>query len=106
MTNLISNALKFVAPGAPPHVNIQWEAKAGRVRLSVKDNGIGIPPEYQGKLFRVFERLVNDEQYPGTGIGLAIVRRAIERMGGEVGVVSGKGSGSTFWIELPSVTKG
>lgn len=72
------------------------------VRLWVEDNGIGIAPEYQERIFRVFERLHGIETYPGTGIGLAIVRKGMERMGGRVGVESQPGRGSRFWIELPA----
>jgi signal transduction histidine kinase len=65
------------------------------------DNGIGIAPEHQEQIFHVFERLHGMEQFPGTGIGLAVVRRGVERMGGHVGVESAVGAGSRFWIELP-----
>jgi PAS domain S-box-containing protein len=100
MTNLISNAAKFVAPGVEPRIRIRSEMKGNSVRLWVEDNGIGIEPEYQGKLFKVFERIHSRETYPGTGIGLAIVRRALERMGGRWGVESAPGEGSKFWIEM------
>jgi PAS domain S-box-containing protein len=75
------------------------------IRLWIEDNGIGIAPENQDRIFRVFERLHGIETYPGTGIGLAIVRKAIERMGGQVGVESELGQGSRFWIELQSANK-
>jgi signal transduction histidine kinase len=68
----------------------------------VSDDGIGIPADSQGKLFKVFERLGAAKDYPGTGIGLAIVRRAVDRMGGECGVESEEGRGSRFWITLPA----
>jgi signal transduction histidine kinase len=67
----------------------------------VEDNGIGIREEHAGKLFQPFVRLVNGEEFPGTGIGLAIVRKGIERMGGTVGVESDLAKGSCFWFELP-----
>jgi PAS domain S-box-containing protein len=101
LTNLISNAIKFVPAGVEPTANIRAEAQNGRVRLWVEDNGIGITPDLHGKLFQMFERLVKAEEYPGTGIGLAIVRKAVERMGGEVGLESQPGQGSRFWIDLP-----
>jgi signal transduction histidine kinase/CHASE3 domain sensor protein len=73
------------------------------VRLWIEDNGIGIAPEHQQRIFRVFERLHGIESYPGTGIGLAIVRKGLERMGGYAGVESQAGQGSRFWIDLPKV---
>jgi signal transduction histidine kinase len=100
ISNLISNALKFVAPGETPSVRISAESSQGRVLLSVEDKGIGIDPEHEQRIFRVFERLHGGEVYPGTGIGLAIVRKGVERMNGQVGVESKPGKGSHFWIEL------
>jgi PAS domain S-box-containing protein len=103
ITNLVSNAAKFVPEARNPVVRIRSERrKAGRVRLWIEDNGIGIAAEHLGRLFKVFERLHARDTYPGTGIGLAIVRRALERMGGGSGVESTPGEGSRFWIELES----
>jgi signal transduction histidine kinase len=73
----------------------------GSLRLSIRDEGIGIAKHHQERIFQVFERLHDREAYPGTGIGLAIVKRGMERMGGSYGLESDLGSGSTFWIELP-----
>jgi signal transduction histidine kinase len=100
ISNLISNALKFTAPGVAPRVSVNAELRNKRVRLWVEDNGIGVAPEYQERIFGVFQRLHKAEEYPGTGIGLAIVRRAMERMKGRSGVESSPGKGSRFWIEL------
>jgi PAS domain S-box-containing protein len=101
-TNLISNGLKFVPSGVSPQVRVTSEAGTdGLIRTWVEDNGIGIAPEYHEKIFQVFERLNDAASYPGTGIGLAIVRRAVGRMGGRVGVESVEGKGSRFWVELP-----
>jgi signal transduction histidine kinase len=104
--NLISNALKFVAPDVRPRVRIWAEpaagAGAGWVRLWVADNGIGIAPQHRERIFGVLERLHGAEAYPGTGIGLAIVRRGVHRLGGRVGVESTPGRGSRFWLELPA----
>ncbi len=102
VTNLLSNAIKFVAPGAKPQVRLWADRLGDRVRLWVEDNGIGIPEEHLERIFRPFERLHGIEAYPGTGIGLAIVQRGVERMGGRIGVESEPGRGSRFWIELPS----
>jgi signal transduction histidine kinase len=102
--NLMGNALKFVQPKAPPKVELWTEAHDSMVRLYVKDNGIGIKPSHLNKLFQPFVRLVNGAEYPGTGIGLAIVRKAVERMGGKVGVESEPGKGSCFWIDLPAAS--
>ena len=101
VSNLISNAIKFVASDTVPQIEIESEIKADMVRLLIKDNGIGIKPEHQKRIFRVFERLHGNESYPGTGIGLAIVQKGITRLSGKVGVESKLGCGSLFWIDLP-----
>jgi PAS domain S-box-containing protein len=100
LAHLVSNALKFVQPNQPPRIRIQAHAKDGTVRLSVEDNGIGIDPRYQDRVFRVFERLHKTDEYPGTGIGLAIVHKAAERIDATVGLRSTPGQGSTFWVDL------
>ena len=106
LNNLISNAVKFVGPGDRPVVSVHAELRSGRVRLWIVDNGIGIAPEHRNRIFDPFQRLHGVEAYPGTGIGLAIVRRAVTRMGGDCGVESELGHGSRFWIELRSVEQG
>jgi PAS domain S-box-containing protein len=98
--NLISNALKFTRNGVPPRILIYPENQGGFVRIWVEDNGIGVPPEQVTRIFKVFERLNPD--VPGTGIGLALVAKGIERMGGKAGVMPVPGGGSRFWIELRS----
>jgi PAS domain S-box-containing protein len=99
LANLLSNALKFVK-NAQPQVQIWVETHDDWVQLWIADNGIGIALEHQQRIFRVFERLHGIETYPGTGIGLAIVHKGIERMGGQVGIESDLGKGSRFWIKL------
>jgi PAS domain S-box-containing protein len=99
--NLISNAVKYSKKGVPPEVWIGAEPRDGFVRLTVRDNGIGIPPEHRDRIFGLFQRLHSSGEYPGTGLGLAIVRKGAERMGGRVGFESAPDQGSTFWIDLP-----
>jgi PAS domain S-box-containing protein len=101
LVNLLSNALKYVPAGVTPALDIWSEVKGDALRLSIQDNGIGIEPEHHQRVFRVFERLHPPEDYPGTGIGLAIVAKSLERMGGRVGLESKLEAGSRFWIELP-----
>jgi len=102
ISNLLANAVKFVAPGVTPSVQIYSERRDGHLRLWIQDNGIGIKPEHQGRLFGLFQRVHPDQKYEGTGIGLAVVRKSVERMGGRVGVESDGKPGSKFWIELPA----
>jgi PAS domain S-box-containing protein len=102
LLNLISNALKYVAPGITPSIRVWSEASGDRVRLFVRDNGIGIDLKHHERIFQVFERLETSSEYAGTGIGLAIARKGAERMAGRVGVDSEPGAGSTFWVDLPA----
>jgi signal transduction histidine kinase len=101
LSNLIGNAVKFTKPGELPEVRVRNELRDGFVRVWVEDKGIGIDPRYHQKIFAAFERVETSGAYEGTGIGLAIVQKGVERMGGQVGVVSEPGRGSAFWIELP-----
>jgi PAS domain S-box-containing protein len=102
VSNLLTNAAKFVAPGKLPRITVRTEPRGDKVRLWVEDNGIGIPPEHQHRIFGIFERLPTALPYEGTGIGLAIVRKAVEKMGGEVGLESKGVPGARFWVELPA----
>jgi signal transduction histidine kinase len=100
ITNLVSNALKFKKPGVPPLIEIRAEPRDRLVRLWIIDNGIGISSKHFHQIFGVFHRLHKVGTYPGTGVGLAIVKKAIERMGGCVGLEAQVEVGSRFWIEL------
>jgi len=98
LSNLIGNAIKFVAPDVVPRVRVWAETRENGVRLYVRDNGIGIEPDAHEKIFRIFYQL--DRSYDGTGIGLSVVRKAAERMGGSVGLKSELNRGSTFHLDL------
>ena len=102
LTNLVDNALKFHKPGLPAMVDITASRRDSTVRIAVKDEGIGIPPEHHDRIFQIFQRLHAGNTYPGTGVGLALVKRIAERLGGSVGVESEAGKGSTFWIDVPA----
>ena len=102
--NLIGNAIKFRGK-APPLVELGAEPGDGEWRLFVRDHGIGIPPGHRDNVFVIFRRLHSREEYPGSGIGLAICKRIVERHGGQVWVDSTPGGGSTFWFTLPDRTR-
>jgi light-regulated signal transduction histidine kinase (bacteriophytochrome) len=99
VTNLLHNGLKFTKASVRPQIKIWSESQNEVLRLYIEDNGIGIHPEHQERIFDVFERLHGVDTYSGTGIGLAIVRKGMERLGGRVGVESSPSQGSRFWIE-------
>jgi len=101
LANLLTNAMKFVPENVSPRVVVRTEDRGSQIRVWVEDNGIGVPPDKIDRIFRVFERLVQSGDRPGTGIGLAIVRRGMERMGGAAGAEPGDGPGSRFWIDVP-----
>ena len=100
LTNLLSNAIKFVPEGRHPEITISTSVRRDICRIQVGDNGIGISKEDQQRIFMPFVRLYTEEQFPGVGLGLPSVRKAVELMGGRVGVDSAPGEGSRFWIEL------
>ena len=99
-TNLLENAFKYHQPELPPQVSLSYEIQGGQAIIKVSDNGIGIPPEYHEKIFNMFQRLHSEQEYPGTGIGLATVRKSVELLGGRVWVESRPGEGSTFFVRL------
>jgi signal transduction histidine kinase len=102
--NLLTNAVKFVSPGIAPRVRVHAEDRGTDARIWIEDNGIGIAPRDQERIFNIFERISGPNAYGGTGVGLAVVRKAVTRLHGQVGVESTPGEGSRFWLQLPKVT--
>ena len=105
--NLISNAMKFKKENEPPKINISASKDKGKNEyvFSVHDNGIGMDPQYVERIFTIFQRLHTRDEYPGTGIGLSIVKRIVERHGGRIWVESELGNGTTFYFTLPAYQK-
>lgn len=103
LQNLIGNAIKFRGP-SPPHVSVSVRRRSGEWLISVKDNGIGIDPGHQGDLFMMFHRLHGRHEYEGTGIGLAICKKIVERHGGRIWFDSTVGKGTTFHFTIRGMT--
>ncbi len=103
--NLVGNSLKYHKAGRRPIIHISCEETKTHFQFSVKDNGIGIAPEYFDKIFIIFQRLHNKDEYSGTGMGLAITKKIIETLGGKIWVESEEGKGSTFYFTLPKNNK-
>ncbi|ARJ65875.1 hypothetical protein WV31_09485 [Magnetospirillum sp. ME-1] len=99
--NLIANAVKYVEPGVTPHIRVEWRDDGAEWQILVCDNGIGIPPEAAERVFGLFQRLVSRNQYEGSGIGLAVCRKIVERHGGSIAVEPDRDGGSVFLIRLP-----
>jgi signal transduction histidine kinase len=106
LRNLIDNALKFAAPGRPLVLNVSALGQGSTEQLSITDNGRGFDMKYHDRIFALFQRLHRPDQVPGTGIGLAMVHKAIERMGGRIWAESQVSVGTTFFVELPSASTG
>ncbi|MDP1795044.1 MAG: ATP-binding protein [Acidimicrobiales bacterium] len=100
--NLVANALKFVAPDVTPRVSVSAERVGREWRFIVTDNGIGIEPQHRERVFGMFKRLHTRDEYGGTGLGLALVKKIVERHGGRVGIADNPGGGSQFWFTLPT----
>jgi len=103
MENLIGNALKYHGD-QPPHIHVSAERRENDWVFSVRDNGLGIDPKYHAQIFEIFQRLHDQQEYPGTGIGLAVCRRVVHRHGGRIWLESKPGRGSTFYFTLPERT--
>ena len=101
LRNLLENAAKFMGDNPQPSIEVGSSSDESRCLLWVRDNGIGFDMKFHGRIFDIFQRLHRAEEYPGTGIGLAIVRKAAERMGGRVWAESQPGEGATFFLEVP-----
>jgi len=99
-TNLIANAVKFAAPERPPRIQVRALRRGDEATIEVEDNGIGIEEEHFGRIFEIFGRVYADKKYEGTGIGLSIVRKAVQRMGGQIAVRSKPGIGTCFSFTL------
>lgn len=103
VSELISNAVTYVAADTKPRASVSAETREGKVRLWVEDNGIGIEERDRERIFKPYERLHGPQEYGGAGMGLAIARRCARRLGGEVGLDDATlGAGSRFWLDLPA----
>jgi signal transduction histidine kinase len=105
LTNLLDNALTYHQPGTAPQVSVSFTIEGDSAIISVADKGIGIAPEFHDKVFQIFQRLHAQDEYPGTGIGLAVVKKAVALLDGRTWVESTAGDGSTFYVELPRISK-
>lgn len=101
LRNLLENALKFARPDIPPEIHIEARDTGPAWRITVRDEGIGFDMRFHDRIFTIFQRLHRPEEYPGTGVGLAIVRKAMDRMGGRVWAESAPGKGASFYLEVP-----
>jgi len=102
LRNLIDNALKFSRDAKPPTITLSARSEGERIVLSIRDNGIGFDMKYHERIFEIFQRLHRSEEFAGTGVGLALVRKAMQRMGGRVWAESAPGEGACFNLEFPA----
>jgi light-regulated signal transduction histidine kinase (bacteriophytochrome) len=101
MRNLLDNAIKFTRETPEPQIQIGGRRNSGSTILWVRDNGVGFDLKYHDRIFEIFQRLYTSDAYPGTGIGLSIVRKVMQRMGGMAWAESASGKGATFYLEIP-----
>ncbi len=99
--NLIGNAVKYRRDGVTPTIRVRWSKVDDLCRVEIADNGIGVGSEFHDRIFQIFQRLHTRDQYGGTGVGLAVCKKIVERHGGHIGVESTVGDGATFWFTLP-----
>ena len=104
LTNLIDNAIKYSRHAAPPKITITGEELAHAYRLRIGDNGIGFDMKYHDRIYGLFNRLVRQSEFEGTGAGLAIARKALDKQGGRIWAESQPGAGAVFFVELPKVS--
>lgn len=102
--NLIGNAVKYRSPDRAPEVRVEWTRQGGDWRVVVRDNGIGIAPEFHQDVFKIFRRLHTAQEYEGTGIGLAICQKIVKRHGGQIGIEPGGGPGTAFVFTIPAAS--
>jgi light-regulated signal transduction histidine kinase (bacteriophytochrome) len=106
LQNLVANAMKFTEPGQRPEVHVSARREGERIRVTVRDNGIGVDPSHAERIFKMFQRLHNNEDYPGTGIGLAIAKKIIDRHGGDIVIDETSDGGASFSFDIPAEMAG
>jgi light-regulated signal transduction histidine kinase (bacteriophytochrome) len=105
LTNLIDNALKYSRNATPPRIAVRAEELPDAWRIAVSDNGVGFDMKYHDRIFGLFNRLVREDEFEGTGAGLAIVKKVLDKQGGRIWAEAAPGQGATFFVELPKTTE-